>query len=119
MCFYLQITVTAHGASSPPSSTELEQQWRVLRFNNTRQSVSRVLLSPEWLLPHADATCLAFEYLKTMASAGQLPARVLSVIPTLPKLCDYTLQVLWLLSPNLGVNTYKGLPVCVRYACTY
>ncbi|KAL3138167.1 hypothetical protein ABBQ38_005393 [Trebouxia sp. C0009 RCD-2024] len=65
-----EITVTAHGASSPPSSTELEQQWRVLRFNNTRQSVSRVLLSPEWLLPHADATCLAFEYLKTMASAA-------------------------------------------------
>lgn len=76
---YFQITVTAHGAS-PPSSTELEQQWRVLRFDNTRQSVARVLLNPKSLVPQADATCLAFEYLKTMASAGQLPAH------TLPKL---------------------------------
>lgn len=74
----MQITVTAHAASSSPTSSELEQQWRVLRFNNTRQSVSRVLLSPEWLVPHADATCLAFEYLKTMASAGQAAANYAS-----------------------------------------
>ena len=48
----------------------------MLRFNDTRQSVSRVLLSPDWLVPQADAACLAFEYLKTMASAGQAAATV-------------------------------------------
>ena len=72
----LQITVTAHPASSTPTSSELEQEWRVLRFNDTRQSVSRVLLSPKSLVPQADAACLAFEYLKTMASAGQAAATV-------------------------------------------
>lgn len=70
----LQITVTAHPASSTPTSSDLEQEWRVLRFNDTRQSVSRVLLSPKSLVPQADAACLAFEYLKTMASAGQAAA---------------------------------------------
>ena len=72
----LQITVTSHPASSTPTSSELQQEWRVLRFNDTRQSVSRVSLSPNWLVPQADAACLAFEYLKTMASAGQAAAAV-------------------------------------------
>ena len=76
----LQITVTAHPASSIPTFSELEQEWRVLRFNDTRQSVSRVLLSPNWLVPHADAACLAFEYLKTMASAGQAALSITSTL---------------------------------------
>ncbi|KAL3150255.1 hypothetical protein ABBQ32_000108 [Trebouxia sp. C0010 RCD-2024] len=61
------------------SSTELEQQWRVLRFDNTRQSVARVLLNPKSLVPQADATCLAFEYLKTMASAAAAVIGVISM----------------------------------------
>ena len=42
----------------------------MLRFNDTRQSVSRVALQPDSNFPQAKAECLAFEYLKTMASAG-------------------------------------------------
>ncbi len=67
----MQVTVTAHIAS-PLSGldTAEQQQWRVLRFNDTRQSVSRVALQQNSHILHAAADCLAFEYLKTMASAG-------------------------------------------------
>ncbi|KAL0053521.1 hypothetical protein WJX82_006974 [Trebouxia sp. C0006] len=66
-----EVTVTAHIASplSDLDSAE-QQQWRVLRFNDTRQSVSRVAVQPNSHILHATADCLAFEYLKTMASAG-------------------------------------------------
>lgn len=68
-----QVTVTAHAASVPRSmwngQSQQEHQWRVLRFNETRQSVSRVSLERAGLTAAAD--CLAFEYLKTMASAGE------------------------------------------------
>ena len=67
-----QVTVTAHAASLLRGVDGFEeQQWRVLRFNNTRQSVSRVALRPGSQTPQAKADCLAFEYLKTMASAGR------------------------------------------------
>ena len=67
----MQVTVTAHVASplSGLDSAE-QQQWRVLRFNDTRQSVSRVAVQHNSHIVHATADCLAFEYLKTMASAG-------------------------------------------------
>ncbi len=67
----MQVTVTAHIAS-PLSDLESaeQQQWRVLRFNDTRQSVSRVAVQQNSHTLHATADCLAFEYLKTMASAG-------------------------------------------------
>ncbi|KAL0018982.1 hypothetical protein WJX79_006878 [Trebouxia sp. C0005] len=66
-----EVTVTAHIASplSDLDSAE-QQQWRVLRFNDTRQSVSRVALQHNSHTLQASADCLAFEYLKTMASAG-------------------------------------------------
>ena len=69
-CAASQVTVTAHPASSLDTGV-LEQQWRVLRFNDTRQSVSRVVLDPDYQVPQADAASVAFEYLKTMASVGQ------------------------------------------------
>lgn len=66
-----QVTVTAHAASLLHElKNPIEQQWRVLRFNDTRQSVSRVALHSDSHMPQAQADCLAFEYLKTMASAG-------------------------------------------------
>ena len=66
-----QVAVTAHPASLPRGAPESQkQQWRVLRFNDTRQSVSRVVLQPDSFAAEAQADCLAFSYLKTMASAG-------------------------------------------------
>ena len=67
----MQVTVTAHIASQLSGLDSAEQQqWRVLRFNDTRQSVSRVAVQHNSHTLHATADCLAFEYLKTMASAG-------------------------------------------------
>ena len=72
----MQVAVTCHDASTPPNCPHADciQQWRVLRFNETRQSVSRVAL-----VHSADGgrrliavpNCLAFEYLKTEASLGE------------------------------------------------
>ena len=72
----MQVAVTCHEASTPPSCpyADCVQQWRVLRFNETRQSVSRVAA-----VHSADGgrrlmavpNCLAFEYLKTEASLGE------------------------------------------------
>ena len=91
-----RVTVTAHAASpeegsgkSGPVGSALkgageQQQWRVLRFNaTTRQSVARVALQRTeggadggrragWLL-QAQPNCLAADYLKTVASAGEQP----------------------------------------------
>lgn len=86
-----QITVTAHeatyqeppppevAAQHPQGAAAVRQEWRTLRFNEeTRQSVARL-----WVCQHEDgrecvhaqADCLAMEYLKSMASAGQSPDR--------------------------------------------
>ena len=72
----MQVAVTCHEASTPPNCpyADCVQQWRVLRFNETRQSVSRVAA-----VHSADGgrrlmavpNCLAFEYLKTEASLGE------------------------------------------------
>lgn len=53
--------------------SQAEQEWRVLRFNEvTRQSVNRVqqLSQDGGDGITIQSACLAFEYLKTMASAG-------------------------------------------------
>lgn len=66
-----EVAVTAHPASLPRGAPESQkQQWRVLRFNDTRQSVSRVVIQPDSFAAEAQADCLAFSYLKTMASAA-------------------------------------------------
>lgn len=64
-----QVSVTAHHASGQGVQSQQEHQWRVLRFNDTRQSVARVIVQDNAV--HAAAGCLAFEYLKTMAAAGK------------------------------------------------
>ena len=57
--------MTAHSAS--PVGLEEYAEWRVLRFNGgTRQSVTR--LHDQGGVRGMDATCLAAEYLKTVAS---------------------------------------------------
>lgn len=59
------VQVTSHPAS--PVGPEEYAEWRVLRFNGvTRQSVTR--LHNQRGGPEMDATCLAAEYLKTVAS---------------------------------------------------
>jgi len=71
------VSVTAHAASCPLPQADSRRivEWRTLRFNEvTRQSVAKV-----WLSQQPDGTahiemqpnCLAMEYLKTMASAGE------------------------------------------------
>lgn len=71
------VTVTAHAASCPLAERAGQgvQEWRTMRFNEvTRQSVGRVWAPQR---PGGAAAlemqpeCLAMEYLKTMASAGE------------------------------------------------
>ena len=63
-----EVAVTAH-----PSSSGEEFEWRVLRFGDTRQSVSLVKKgespssSPSPVVA-LEATCLAFEYTKTLVA---------------------------------------------------
>jgi hypothetical protein len=74
--------VTAHLASNVKGSYAASEEWRVLRFNEaTRQSVARVhqeagSIGSGWA---ADARCLAFEYTKTIAAAGDQHRRALCV----------------------------------------
>ena len=69
----LQVVVTAHPAAS--AARDRSEQWRVLRFNAvTRQSVNRVRLGHDGRdgqeAAEARPDCLAFPYLRTMASSG-------------------------------------------------
>ena len=57
-----RVTVTAHPCSSPPS-----REWRVLRFNDTRQSVAQVALDGD-RAGRADPGAVAFEYCKTVVA---------------------------------------------------
>jgi len=77
----LQVVVTAHPAASAARDGQAHvgsEQWRVLRFNSvTRQSVNRVRLRHDaqgWdEAAEARPDCLAFPYLRTMASSGGQP----------------------------------------------
>lgn len=64
--------MTSHAASDGSSPAEVGEAWRVLRFNEvTRQSVSRVRHPGGGQRPtEAIYSCLAFPYLRTMATAG-------------------------------------------------
>jgi hypothetical protein len=103
------VTVISHPASLANSeTTPVPQEWRVLWFNDSRQSVARVWLFRDTVVLdrlqaaahggtreradggamvlnrtlkqlEAQPDCLAFEYLKTMASAGT--SVLLSVAP--------------------------------------
>ena len=72
----LQVTVTAHPASSllqDGHSYVGSEQWRVMRFNDiTRQSVNRVRVVHDGHhdTPESRPDCLAFPYLRTMAASG-------------------------------------------------
>ena len=73
----LQVIVTAHPASSVADDGRAyvgSEQWRVLRFNTvTRQSVNRVHVRHNGAgheAVEARPECLAFPYLRAMASSG-------------------------------------------------
>ncbi|DBA78741.1 TPA: hypothetical protein ACH3X1_008650 [Trebouxia sp. C0004] len=112
-----EVTVTAHFASPLSSLDSAEQQqWRVLRFNDTRQSVSRVAMQHNSHTLHATADCLAFEYLKTMASAGAavigLTGKLDACLSGLPSLATTSTATLRVQSDPLEqrLDTGRGVP---------
>lgn len=73
------LLITRCFLSTDSLSRVFRQEWRVLRFNNvTRQSVNYVRCWHENGACEAviQPECLAFEYLKTMASVGNCHTRI-------------------------------------------
>lgn len=126
-----EVTVTAHIASQLSGLDSAEQQqWRVLRFNDTRQSVSRVAVQHNSHTLHATADCLAFEYLKTMASAGAavigLTGKLDACLSGLPSLATRSTATLRFQSnpleqrPDKGTGVSQGLgafDICHHTSC--